>query len=139
MKRLIPIIALSLSLATLLSSCESVAGNTLLGTAAGAAIGGMRHGRGEDALKGAAIGAGAGFLAGHALQAERNAVAERRYREQRDYGGEERIAGLPYARPTGQRGLVRSPYPPYHLIDVSGIPSGAEVMDPSCRRSFINP
>ena len=75
MKKIIPIIAVSLSIATLLTSCESVAGNTMLGTAAGAAIGGLRHGRGEDAIKGAAIGAGAGFLAGHALQAERNAAA----------------------------------------------------------------
>lgn len=139
MKKIIPIIAASLSIATLLTSCESVAGNTMLGTAAGAAIGGLRHGRGEDALKGAAIGAGAGFLAGHALQAERNAAAERRFREQQFYRGEPRYSGLPYARPTDQQDLVRSPYPPHNLIDVGGIPSGAEVMDPSCRRSFINP
>jgi hypothetical protein len=140
MKSLIPSIAVGLLAATTLTSCESVEGNTLLGAATGAAIGALRHGKGEDALIGGAIGAGAGFLAGHALEAERNAADARRYNARRysDYG-ERRATGLPYARPTDRPGFVRSPYPPYHIIDVRDIPSGVEVMDPSCERNFLNP
>jgi hypothetical protein len=131
-------IALALAIATTLTGCQSVAGNTALGAAAGAAIGALRHGRGEDALKGAAIGAGAGFLGGHALEAERRAADARRGQE-RYYQDGPRGTGLPYARPTDRPGFVRSPYPPYHIIDVRSIPPGAEVMDPSCERNFLNP
>ena len=39
----------------------------------------------------------------------------------------------------GRSGYVRSPYYPYNTIDVSGLPHGAKVMDPSTGRPFINP
>ena len=132
------LIVFSLIAATALTSCQSVEGNTALGAVAGAAIGALRHGRGEDALKGAAIGAGAGFLGGKALEAERNAADARAYQ----YGGyqpETRGTGLTFAQPTARSGFVRSPYAPYHIIDVRSIPRGAEVMDPSCERNFLNP
>jgi hypothetical protein len=60
-----------------LTGCETPGQTALAGAAAGAAIGGAIHVRGEDALKGAAIGAGAGYLAGRHVQNER----ERAYRE----------------------------------------------------------
>ena len=132
------LIVLSLVAATALTSCQSVEGNTVLGAVAGATIGALRHGRGEDALKGAAIGAGAGFLGGKVLDAERNAADARRY-EHRGYEPDTRGTGLPFAQPTSRRGFVRSPYAPNHIIDVRSIPSGAEVMDPSCERNFLNP
>ena len=43
------------------------------------------------------------------------------------------------ARFTGRSGFVTSPYRPYNRIDVRGIPRGAQVVDPSCDRIFVNP
>ena len=40
---------------------------------------------------------------------------------------------------TGRSGFVTSPYAPYNRIDVRGIPQGAQVVDPSCDRIFVNP
>jgi hypothetical protein len=60
-----------------LTGCETPGQSALAGAATGAAIGGALHGRGSDALRGAAIGAGAGYLAGRHVQHER----ERAYRE----------------------------------------------------------
>jgi hypothetical protein len=47
--------------------------------------------------------------------------------------------GYPYARRTRHPGFVRSPYQPYVLVNVRGIPRYARVLDPSCGRIFINP
>jgi hypothetical protein len=121
-----PLVCLSLLAALALGGCESSGDNALAGAAAGAAIGGLLHGRGSDALRGAAIGAGAGYLIGKIVKHERHA-RERRYED------------LPLAEPTEEYGIVASPYPPHSLIDVRGIPHGATVMDPSCERPFINP
>ncbi|MEO8352803.1 MAG: hypothetical protein ABI680_13795, partial [Chthoniobacteraceae bacterium] len=51
----------------------------------------------------------------------------------------DRRGGYPMGNRTSRRGYVRSPYSPYNLIDVRGIPRGARVIDPSTDRIFINP
>lgn len=137
MKRSVPIISLCLLSAITFSGCETSGGNAMLGAATGAAIGGLLHGHGEDALRGAAIGAGAGYLIGKVVRNERRAREERYYRERYYEGGD--YDRYPVARLTNRRGYVQSPYRPYHLIDVRGVPSGAQVLDPSCDKIFINP
>lgn len=129
MKKCVPLLSLSVVTAMLFSGCETSGQNAMAGAAAGAAIGGLLHGRGSDAFHGAAIGAGAGYLIGKLVNRHRD---RRYYRE-----GEDR--DLPYAEPTSRYGFVTSPYRPYNLIDVRGIPHGAQVLDPSCDRPFINP
>jgi hypothetical protein len=141
MKSCLPLLNLSLCGLILFSGCESSGHNAMAGAAAGAVVGGLLHGRGSDALAGAAIGAGAGYLIGKVVKHERH-EREREYYRERDagYGGDPRVRdNLPYAEPTDRYGFVTSPYRPYNLIDVRGIPHGAEVVDPSCERSFINP
>lgn len=137
MKQLIPVTSLCLLAAVAFSGCETSGGNAMLGAATGAAIGGLLHGRGEDALKGAAIGAGAGYLIGRVVRHERRAREERYYRER--YYDNRGYEQYPVARLTDRPGFVESPYRPYHLIDVRGVPRGAQVLDPSCDRIFINP
>lgn len=138
MKFYFPLVCLSLVTAMTFSGCETSGGNALAGAATGAAIGGLLHGRGSDALRGAAIGAGAGYLIGKVVKHERQA-RERRYYRDGEYVDGGYYDELPYGRPTRRYGLVTSPYAPYNLIDVQGIPHGAQVLDPSCGRPFINP
>ena len=131
MKRLLSLGAVSAILVSTFTGCETPGQSALAGAATGAAIGGLLHGRGDQALAGAAIGAGAGYVLGKAAQHERQRGYEEGYYES---GGR-----LPYAHQAGRSGYVRSPYYPYNTIDVSGIPHGAKVMDPSTGRPFINP
>lgn len=137
MKKSIPVISLGLLASITFTGCETSGGNAMLGAATGAAIGGLLHGSGDDALKGAAIGAGAGYLIGKVVRNERRAREERYYRERYYEGGH--YDRYPVARLTDRRGYVQSPFPPYHLIDVRGVPPGAQVLDPSCDKIFINP
>ncbi len=130
MKTSIQIISLSVCCAFTMTSCETPGQSALAGAATGAAIGGLLHGRGSDALAGAAIGAGGGYLLGKLAQHERRA----------DYYDAERYdEGYPVGSRTNRYGFVNSPYEPYNLIDVRGIPHGAKVVDPSRDRIFINP
>jgi Glycine zipper len=121
--------------ALLFSGCETGGEGAKTGAIAGALIGGITQGDIRGAARGAAIGAGTGYLIGRA--AER----ERRYGYYDDDPYYERRVGhrYPVARRTGRRGFVISPYPPHHVIDVRGIPSGARVIDPSNDRVFIRP
>ena len=130
------IVPISLIAALSLSGCETPGESALAGAATGAAIGGSLHGRGHDALHGAMIGAGAGYLLGKIAQRERRDSYERGYYDAGGYRGETRY---PIGRYTDQPGFVRSPFRPNHVIDVRGIPPGANVIDPSCDRIFINP
>lgn len=116
---LIPILAFT--------SCESDTGTgALVGAGGGAALGGLLGGgRGSNVAAGAILGAGAGALAGHLI-----GRADGRGR----YEGRQ----LPYGRSAGS-GAVESPYRPYNLINVSGIPRGAVVEDPTNGRYFIRP
>lgn len=125
MKKLVLPTALSLATALTFTACETPGRTALAGAAAGAAVGGLVHGRGRDALTGAAIGAGAGYLIGKVAEHRRGG----RYDEER----------YPVGRLTDRRGIVESPYRPYNLVDVRGIPRGERVVDPSVNRVFINP
>jgi hypothetical protein len=138
MKKFAPLLCLLLAVALGFSGCETGGANALAGAAAGAAIGGLLHGRGRDALRGAAIGAGAGYLIGKVVKHEREA-RERRYYRDGEYVEGGYYEEPPYAEPTNRYGFVTSPFPPYNLIDVRGIPHGARVVDPSCGRTFTNP
>jgi len=126
MKRLLPLFSAITCLAFV--SCETTGQNTMLGAGVGAGIAAATE---NSALGGAAIGAGAGFLLGKLLQYDRR----RAYEEGYDHGRH----GYPVARLTERRGFVVSPFRPYNVIDVRGIPRGEKVVDPSCDRVFINP
>ena len=110
-----------------LNSCESTTGTgALVGAAGGAALGGLLGGgKGRNIAAGAILGAGTGALVGHLVGHADN----RGYYQGRP---------LPYARPAG-RGVVESPYRPYNLISVAGVPRGAVVEDPTTGRYFIRP
>ena len=149
MKRFIPTISLLLLAAFAFAGCETSGQNALLGAATGAAIGGALHGRGDQALAGAAIGAAGGYLIGKAVQHDRRRVYSEGYydgrgdryyddrRDDRSYREDDRR--YPVGRFTGRSGFVTSPYYPYNRIDVRGIPRGAQVVDPSCDKIFVNP
>ena len=147
MKKLVPVISLLLLAAFAFTGCETSGQNALLGAATGAAIGGALHGRGDQALAGAAIGAAGGYLIGKAVQQDRRRVYSEGYYDGRgdrydqgdDRGFDRGETRYPVGRSTGRSGFVTSPYYPYNRIDVRGIPRGAQVVDPSCDKVFINP
>ena len=143
MKKLIPTTSLLLLAACAFSGCETSGQNALLGAATGAAIGGALHGRGDQALAGAAIGAAGGYLIGKAVQHDRQRVYSEGYYDGRDdrYARDDRADDrrYPVGRFTDRGGFVTSPYYPYNRIDVRGIPHGAQTVDPSCDKIFINP
>jgi hypothetical protein len=113
-----------------LSSCETPVGQGAgYGAAGGAIIGGLAGGTVRSAAIGGAAGAATGALIGAIVQENQR---ERYYREAPP-------GGYPYGRPTGEPGIVRSPYYPYSLIDVGDAPPGALVIDPSTRQPFVRP
>lgn len=144
-QKAVPAVSAALFITFAFTGCETAGDSALLGAATGAAVGGLATGRGRGALTGAAIGAGAGYLIGRVAESERRDSYSRYerdrddddddYREERTY----RRSSGPVGRRTGRRGFVESPYAPYNLIDVRGIPSGARVVDPSVDRVFVNP
>ena len=112
-----------------LTSCDTPTGQgAAIGAGSGAIIGGLATGRVRDAAIGAGAGALAGALIGHAVE-RNNAEAY----------GERPREGYPVATRTRDRDFVVSPYRPYHTIEVSDVPRGALVRDPSCDRLFVNP
>ena len=140
MKKFIPAISLALLGAFTFTGCETTGQSALAGAATGAAIGGLLHGRGDQALAGAAIGAASGALIGHVAKQQRERAYDEGYYEgSGNRGGRYYGEHYPVGTRTGRYGLVRSPFSPGNLIDVSGIPRGAKVVDPSCDRIFINP
>ena len=116
-------------LALTLNSCDTPTGaGAGYGAAAGAIIGAAATGRPHDAAIGAAAGAATGALIGAAIEAEdarRTAPPPR--------------GGYPFAGRTGTYGFVRSPYRPYRIVDVRGIPPGELVRDPTSGGIFRNP
>ncbi len=64
----ISVMSLGLLVAVGLTACETPGQTALLGAGVGAALGANRHG---GAVRGAAIGAGAGYLAGRVIEGER--------------------------------------------------------------------
>lgn len=124
-----PILAALLLPILALTSCESPGEGAATGAMVGGAVGGVSRGTLRGAATGAAIGAGTGALIGLLVQEDRRTFS-RQYDEQ----GE-----IPQGIRTGTPGFVESPYRPYNLIDVRGIPRGARVLDPSTDGVFINP
>ena len=123
MKKLIPAISLALLVAFTFTGCETTGQSALAGAATGAAI-----------------GAASGALIGHVAKEQRERAYDEGYSDARGYRGERSYGRTyPLGYRTGRYGLVRSPYGDRNLIDVSGIPRGAKVVDPSCDRIFINP
>ena len=112
-----------------LTACDTPTGQGAgIGAAGGAIIGGLATGRVRDAAIGAAAGALAGALVGNAVERS-NAAA---------YGPPPQ-GGYPVATPTDRKGIVVSPYPPYHEIDVTGARRSDLIRDPSCGRLFAQP
>jgi YMGG-like Gly-zipper len=112
------------------SSCDTPTGEGAgYGAAGGAVLGAMIGGNMRSAAIGSAAGAGLGALIGAIVQDS----------DRTRYDREEPRDGYPYGIPTDYRGIVRSPYSPHHLIDVTGIPHGALVMDPTVDRPFVRP
>jgi hypothetical protein len=153
-KRLLPVSAICLALA--LAGCETPGQGAKYGALIGAGVGALSERNIEGAAAGAAIGAGAGALLGYLNKKERGSYYDGdRYLDEPGYYGSDGIyyrdgrpvrrsgyreySSVPYGRRTGRPGFVRSPYRPYHVIDVAGVPRGARVLDPTCERVFINP
>ena len=147
--------------ATIFTGCETPGESALAGAGAGAAAGALLKGTGRGALQGAAIGGAGGYVLGKYGEGERAkgysagqnstgyaqpqpiyvqpqpvyvAAPEPRYREY----PERHHHSIPMGRYSGRYGYVYSPYSG-ELVNVRGIPHGAEVRDPSSGRIFINP
>jgi len=102
-----------------LSSCETPTGQGAgFGAAAGAVLGAAATGDVQGAATGAIIGATAGAIIGASIE-EDQAVR---------YGPRPR-GGFPYARRTDTPGFYQSPYPPFQIYNLRGIPHGGLVED----------
>jgi predicted small secreted protein len=111
------------------TSCDTATGQGAgWGAATGAIIGAAATGNVRGAAIGAGIGAGTGALIGASIDAD-----ERGY-----YGGYP-ASHYPFGRHTDTPGVLRSPYAPYRLVDVHGVPHGALVRDPASGGIFRRP
>ena len=95
------------------------------------------EGRSSADWPGTVRSAAIGGAAGAATAALIGAIVQENQRER--YYREAPPGGYPYGRPTGEPGIVRSPYYPYSLIDVRDAPPGALVIDPSTGQPFVRP
>jgi Glycine zipper len=120
--------ALALS-AMAIPSCDTPTGQGAgWGAAAGAVVGAAATGNVRGAAAGAAIGAASGAIIGAAVEQDQ---ATR-------YGGHPG-GGYPYGRRTDTPGYYQSPYPPYQVYNLRGIPHGAIVDDSVGRGYFRKP
>lgn len=154
MLKLLPLSVGVVSAALLLSGCETPFDSAVAGAATGAVLGGALKGTGRDMARGAAIGAAGGYVLGKYGEAERArgysqaqsvyAPPVQRpayfappqtvyYNEYHPRGGR-----VPWGQFSGTPGYVYSPFG-HWLVDVRGIPRGAEVVDPHTGRRFFNP
>jgi predicted small secreted protein len=121
----IPIALTSLCAVSALTftACDTPEGLGAMSGAGAGALLGSRHG--HHAVEGAALGAAAGAIIGHLIghSDDRGYYRGRRYPLGRSVGG----------------GYVESPYSPYNIINVRGIPHGAVVEDPSTGGLFVKP
>lgn len=102
-----------------LSSCETPTGQGAgFGATAGAILGAAATGNVRGAATGALIGATTGAIVGASIE-EDQALR---------YGPRPR-GGFPYARRTERPGFYQSPYPPYQIYNLRGIPHGGLVED----------
>jgi len=111
-----------------LDSCDTPTGQgAAAGAGAGAIIGGIAGGGPRSAAIGAAIGAASGALIGHAIQEDRA----------REYGPPP-AGGYPFAKPTGNPGMFRSPYTG-RVYDLRGVPPGGLTRDVDNGQLFRRP
>ena len=116
--RLFIVSALTLTALTL-SSCETPTGQGAgFGAATGAIVGAAATGDVRGAAAGAVIGATAGAIVGAAIE-----------EDQANRYGPRPHSGFPYARRTDTAGFYQSPYPPYQIYNLRGIPHGGLVED----------
>ncbi|MFN2509319.1 MAG: hypothetical protein ABR589_11170 [Chthoniobacterales bacterium] len=128
------VVAVTALAALTVTSCETPTGQgAAIGAGTGAVVGAIASGgapgtnrAARGALAGAAIGAGAGALIGAAVEADRATA----------YGPPR--STYPYGRRVGG-GLVESPYPPYQVYDLRGVPPGSLVDDRVGRGYFRKP
>jgi hypothetical protein len=141
----------------LLTGCETPGQSALAGAGTGAVMGGMLKGTGRGMAQGAAIGAAGGYVLGAYGQSERQkGYAQGIWDQQQPpppvyyapapmprYGHHRhsmhRPEPLVYGRRSGRYGFVYSPYGHGDLLDVRGLPRGAQVVDPDSGRVFLNP
>ncbi len=137
------------------SGCETPGRSALAGAGTGAVVGGMLKGTGKGMAQGAAIGAAGGYVLGAYGQSERAkgyAQATGGYPPPAVYHGRPPIVSryphphhprfvepMLYGRHSGRYGFVYSPYGSGNLVDVRGLPRGAQVVDPYTGRVFLNP
>ena len=150
-KFFIPTLVLGLT-SVCFTSCETPGQSALAGAATGAVMGGLLKGDTRNVARGAAIGAAGGYVLGKYGESERQRGA---IEGQGGYSPpplrEVYYAAPPAPRPyhyhresprygrfSGTYGYVYSPYTG-QLVDVRGIPRGAQVVDPSTGRIFYNP
>lgn len=122
-----------------MASCTNVGPGQMTGTGLGAA-GGAAAGAvignnvgGVSSTEGAIAGALLGGVAGNVVGRQQDEIDQLKRQQAYQSGG------YPVARMTEDRGFVVSPYPPYNVIDVRGMPRGSVVLDPSTEKRFIVP
>ncbi len=101
------------------TSCDTATGRGAgFGAATGAILGAAATGNVRGAATGALIGAGTGAIIGASIDEDQ----AMRY-------GPRPPGGFPFGRGTDTRGFYQSPYPPYQIYDLRGIPHGGLVED----------
>ena len=137
MKKLpITVVAGTALVATSFSGCETPGQSAGLGALTGAIVGGAAR----NNVRGAAVGAGIGALAGAVLGKVAQDQRQQAYAQgQADAAYAYPAESYRVARPSQYYGYVVSPYRPYALVDVRGIPPGRRVIDPASNRIFITP
>lgn len=101
------------------TSCDTATGRGAgFGAATGALLGAAATGNVRGAATGALIGASTGAIIGASID-----------EDQADHYGPRPRGGFPFGRRTETRGFCQSPYPPYQVYDLRGIPHGGLVED----------
>ena len=119
------------ALASLVSCTQLQQKSAGAGALAGLALGAIAGDSGSDLVKGATIGAALG--AGGAVVKEKLAEFELVKPSSNN------SSKYPYATRTSNPNYVKSPYPPYRLMDVTGIASGKMAKEPGSSNIFLIP
>jgi predicted small secreted protein len=102
-----------------LTSCDTATGQGAgWGATTGAVLGAAATGDVRGAAVGALIGANTGAIIGASIDEERAVRYGPRPRE-----------GFPFGRRTDTAGFYQSPYPPYQVYNLRGVPHGGLVED----------
>lgn len=122
-----------------LSSCSQYQQQgAAVGALAGGAIGALAGDGGGDAVKGAAIGAAVGAGAA-AVKEQHDQSTSRQSAYQNQTAPTIPSSNYPVAVKTETVGYVKSPYSPYNVVDVRGIPAGKLAKEPGTEKIFRIP